>query len=508
MYKNYKNFLFNFILIILPLIYFLYLNPHRNWIENYDQELWISYNAILYLSNLPQELFDGPHFLQVFLLSLFYKLLNIFDILNIKSINDLNKGALDLNLQEIIFFTRIYGLILGISFILLFKYFINKFILNNNYYSFCLSLSLLVSGGYLIHIQQHRVEIITLISFIVAIITLINFIQNQEKKFLFFFTFFLILSIITKVQIMFYSLLFFSLLLFFKKKLNYNDLKYLRFNLVKFFSLLAIILISIILRSEQIHSTIFLILYLTTINVIFYIFIFNKFDKKIIAIYHLNLFLFLSFIIIAIIVLLIPSADKELFYPFFRISKIRGHLIGELKGCCDIVVWIKFFFIYFFQNIKSVLNNLLLINFINFIFFEVIILLIIFKKSLRVEIIVFSITILLAFLGLKFIESFRGMSDYYEIYYGWFLLSVIAIFITKLKENVKNFIIFLTIVSSLLITFKDDFFKYDYKSQKINSKNQIYYKRICSEKEFTPMSFWPYWLNKIKYENVKIYCDW
>ena len=271
---------------------------------------------------------------------------------------------------------------------------------------------------------------------------------------------------------------------------------------------MAIILISIILRSEQIHSTIFLILYLTTINVIFYIFIFNKFDKKIIAIYHLNLFLFLSFIIIAIIVLLIPSADKELFYPFFRISKIRGHLIGELKGCCDIVVWIKFFFIYFFQNIKSVLNNLFLINFINFIFFEVIILLIIFKKSLRVEIIVFSITILLAFLGLKFIESFRGMSDYYEIYYGWFLLSVIAIFITKLKENVKNFIIFLTIVSSLLITFKDDFFKYDYKSQKINSNNQIYYKRICSEKEFTPMSFWPYWLNKIKYENVKIYCDW
>jgi hypothetical protein len=78
----------------------------------------------------------------------------------------------------------------------------------------------------------------------------------------------------------------------------------------------------------------------------------------------------------------------------------------------------------------------------------------------------------------------------------------------KLKENVKNFIIFLTIVSSLLITFKDDFFKYDYKSQKINSNNQIYYKRICSEKEFTPMSFWPYWLNKIKYENVKIYCDW
>ena len=100
------------------------------------------------------------------------------------------------------------------------------------------------------------------------------------------------------------------------------------------------------------------------------------------------------------------------------------------------------------------------------------------------------------------------MSDYYEIYYGWFLLSVIAIFITKLKENVKNFIIFLTIVSSLLISFKDDFFKYDYKSQKINSNNQIYYKRICSEKEFTPMSFWPYWLNKIKYENVKIYCDW
>jgi hypothetical protein len=508
MYKNYKNIFLNFILIILPLIYFLYLNPLRNWIENYDEELWVSYNALLYLSNLPQEKFDAPHFLQFFLLSLFYKLLNFFDILNIRNIDDLNKGYLNLNLQKIVFFTRIYGLILGISFILLIKYFINKFFLKNDNYSFCLTFSLLLSGGYLLHIQQHRVEIITLISFIIAVIALINFIQNQEKKNLFFFTFFFILSIMTKVQIMFYAPLFFSLIFFLKKKIYYNDYKHFKFDYIKFIFLLVIMLIAVILRSEQLHSIIFLILYLTLINIIFYIFIFNKFTKKIIATYHLNLFFFLSFIIIALIVLLIPSADKELFYPFFRISKIRGYLVGELKGCCDLIVWLKFFLIYFFQNIKSVFNNLLLINFINFIFFEIIVLLAIFRKYLTRKIIVSSIIILLAFLSLKLIEGFRGMSDYYEVYYGWFLLLAMALVLNRLKKNSKNFIIFFTIISSFLITFKDGYFQYNYKSQNISFKNQLYYNRICAEKEFTPMSFWPYWLNKVKYENVKIYCNW
>ena len=63
LFKKFEKIFINLILISVPLIYFLYLNPLRDWIENYDQELWISYNAVLYLSNLPQELFDAPHFL-------------------------------------------------------------------------------------------------------------------------------------------------------------------------------------------------------------------------------------------------------------------------------------------------------------------------------------------------------------------------------------------------------------------------------------------------------------
>ena len=508
MKKKFENILFNLILIILPLIYFLYLNPYREWIENYDQELWVSYNAVLYLSNLPQELFDAPHFLQIFLLSIFYKILNIFDLLNIKNMNDLNTGDLNSNLQTIIFYTRIYGLILGIFFILLIKYFINKFIFQNNKYSFFISLSLIFSGGYLIHIQQHRVEIITLISFLIAIISLINFIQNQNKKFLFIFTFFFILSIITKIQIMFYAPLFLVITIFFSKKINYEDFKYLRFNFYFLFFLLGGILISIIFSSEQLHSTFYLIIYLCLINIIFYFVIFKEFTKKIIVIYHLNLFLFISFIIISLIVFLIPSATKELFWPFFRISKIRGHLMGELTGCCNVIVWLKFFLLYFFKNIKVVYNNLLLINFVNLLFFEIIFLLVIFRKYLNSKIIVLSVLILFAFLFLKLIENFRSHMDYYEIYYGWFLLSSIAIILTKLRDKIKSFIIFVTIISSVLITYKDGFFHYDYQSKNISFKNQLYYNRICTEKNFSPMSFWPYWLNKIKYENVKIYCNW
>jgi hypothetical protein len=136
------------------------------------------------------------------------------------------------------------------------------------------------------------------------------------------------------------------------------------------------------------------------------------------------------------------------------------------------------------------------------------VLLAIFRKYLTRKIIVSSIIILLAFLSLKLIEGFRGMSDYYEVYYGWFLLLAMALVLNRLKKNSKNFIIFVTIISSFLITFKDGYFQYNYKSQNISFKNQLYYNRICAEKEFTPMSFWPHWLNKVKYENVKIYCNW
>lgn len=509
LFRKFENTLFNLILITIPLIYFLYLNPLRDWIENYDQELWISYNALLYLSNLSQELFDAPHFLQIFLLSIFYKILNIFDFLNIKSINDLNTGDLNSNLQKIIFFTRIYGLILGTFFILIIKYLLNKFIFQNNKSSLFLTLSLTFSGGYLIHIQQHRVEIITLISFLIAIISLINFIQNQDKKFLFFFTFFFILSIITKIQIMFYAPLLFLITLFFQKKINYQDEGLFKFSFYKFVILLSIFLISIIFRSEQIQSTLFLITYLSIINILFYFFIFKLFTKKFSAIYHLNLFLLISFIIISLMVLLIPSASKELFYPFFRISKIRGHLIDELRGCCDLLVWLKFFLIYFFKNIKTVFENLLLINYINFLFFEIILLLVVFRKFLNSRIIILTIIILLAFLGLKLIESFRALTNYYQIYYGWFLLIPIAKIIIKLKDKkLKFFIFFITLILSILTTIKDGFFHYNYASDEIKSKNQFYYNRICAEKDFLPMSFWPYWLNKIKYENIKIYCNW
>jgi len=509
LFRKFENILSNLILITIPVIYFLYLNPLRDWIENYDEELWISYNAVLYLSNLPQEKFDAPHFLQIFLLSIFYKILNIFNFLNIKSIDDLNTGDLNSNLQKIIFLTRIYGLILGIFFILIVKYILNKFIFQNDKSSLFLTLSLTFSGGYLIHIQQHRVEIITLISFLIAMISLINFIQNQDKKSLFFFTFFFILSIITKIQIMFYAPLLFFISLFFQKKINYQDERLFKFSFYKFVILLCIILILILLRSEQIYSTFFLIIYLIIINIFFYFFIFKLFTKKFAAIYHLNLFLLVSFIIISLIVLLIPSAQKELFWPFFKISKIRGYLMGELTGCCDLLIWLKFFLIYFFKNIKSVFENLLLINYINFLFFWIILLLVVFRKFLNSRIIILTIMILLAFLSLKLIESFRALMDYYQIYYGWFLLIPIAKIITKLRDKkLKFFIFFLTLIFSVLITIKDGFFHYNYASNEIKSKNQFYYGRICAEKDFLPMSFWPYWLNKVRYENIKIFCNW
>ena len=63
----------------------------------------------------------------------------------------------------------------------------------------------------------------TLLLFLISMITFINLIESQNKTFtkLFFFNFFIILSIINKVQIIFY-IPFFLLILLNYKKFNFH----------------------------------------------------------------------------------------------------------------------------------------------------------------------------------------------------------------------------------------------------------------------------------------------
>ena len=70
----------------------------------------------------------------------------------------------------------------------------------------------------------------TLLLFLISMITFINLIENQSKTFtkLFFFNFFIILSIINKVQIIFY-IPFFLLILLNYKKFNFFLKKILKF---------------------------------------------------------------------------------------------------------------------------------------------------------------------------------------------------------------------------------------------------------------------------------------
>ena len=143
----------------------------------------------------------------------------------------------------------------------------------------------------------------TLLLFLISMIIFINLIESQNKTFvkLFFFNFFIILSIINKVQIIFYIPFFLLILLNYKKfnfflKKNIQILIRNKKNLFYFFSSSFVVIFAIFLRSEQIHSSI----YLTSMYLIFLLSFYSikeiKNNEKIF--YKFNISLLLSFLII------------------------------------------------------------------------------------------------------------------------------------------------------------------------------------------------------------------
>ena len=113
--SNYKNYVNYFLIYIFFFIFFLsianYIDLNRHWSSVYDQELTLTYNALLFNSGLLQEYVDHSAYFSILFLSIFLKICNIFGLLKIYKFNLLDLNNLDESLQSIIFFTRIYSVI-------------------------------------------------------------------------------------------------------------------------------------------------------------------------------------------------------------------------------------------------------------------------------------------------------------------------------------------------------------------------------------------------------------
>ena len=107
------------------------INFNRHWTSFYDQEVTLAYNALLFNSGLLQEYTDHSGFFTILFLSIFLKILNIANLLSTYKFSIFNNNHnIDLDFQNIIFFTRVFSTICVSLFLSISFFFINYFFKN------------------------------------------------------------------------------------------------------------------------------------------------------------------------------------------------------------------------------------------------------------------------------------------------------------------------------------------------------------------------------------------
>ncbi len=501
--RNQEYISYFIVLLFGLIIFFLIQDPYESFFINYDQEFWNTYNSLLIYSGLEQEKYDEPGHISYFLFAVYLKIINFFQIIEVPTIYKINEiENVSKKIESLIFHSRLFGLIINLILSFLIIKIFKKFDTKNLIF---ITLILVTSNGFLTHTSQYRVEPMTLLLFLISMITFINLIDSQNKTFtkLFFFNFFIILSIINKVQIIFYIPFYLLILLNYNKfnfplKKNIQVLLRSKKNLFYFFSSSLIIVCAIFLRSEQIHSTI----YLTSIYFIFLLSFYCikeiRYNEKIL--YLFNISLLLSFLIIYFLINYVTYGGVNSFWVFFKISKIRGYL-GDtlLDQKHDTFLWIKDFIIFSFKNLQVMFFEIFKFKVSNIIIFLTIFLTIFSKEigrhlKLNIFIGIYLIT--------KFITLFRGDKFYYEIYFDWLVLLGIIIFFNhfKLKKKFINFIFITLIFTNLLNNFNEKNFYLinsgSYDKESYCSKNQIY----------SEMGIWSYYSKKISKNQILNLC--
>ena len=138
---------------------------------NYDQEFWHTYNAILIYSGIEQELYNDPGHLSYLLFAIYLEIINLFNIIDVPKISELNKTAqVSKKIQNLIFHARVFGFFVNIILTFLIIRLFKKFKSN---YLILFTIILLTSNGFLTHVSQYRVESMTLLFMIVALLILI-----------------------------------------------------------------------------------------------------------------------------------------------------------------------------------------------------------------------------------------------------------------------------------------------------------------------------------------------
>ena len=169
--KEIFYFIFCFIFfLILSINLAIYFDIDRHWTNIYDQEFTLAYNALLFNNGILQEFLDHSGYFTILFLSIFIKISQIFQIIDVYNLRSLLEYEnIDEPLQNIISLTRIYsGLSVAIwcMAVNLLFYYISK----SKLCSFFLSIIIFSFPGTIFHIYQLRTELLASFFMILALL--------------------------------------------------------------------------------------------------------------------------------------------------------------------------------------------------------------------------------------------------------------------------------------------------------------------------------------------------
>ena len=444
-----------FIFLIISKIYIDYFDLNRHWSSRFDQELTFTYNALLFNSGIKHEFIDHSAYFTILFLSIFIRISELFNFIDFYNLRTfLEKDDLDLSLQQIIPFVRIYG---GMS-IALWAVTVNLLfyqISNSKIFSFLLTIIILSMPGTIEHAWQLRTELMSSLFMILSLLMIVHYFKNESSKYqvekLFLFFIFLYSAILNKSQIFFYVPLLILFSLFFYKKINYLKLKFLKdlsdkkylyfFYLIVFFY----IILKLIIFKGSIISLIFILINIIGLNIVF-IYLAKKSNlNPLTYVNHLNLIMLLSFVIFKGILFIHPSTNEMAFNKTF--SNIMGVLqysvfAGETGAQSNITSTVNTIFFNLYSSISKYFSS---VNIYSILAVLTIIGNFLFRNKIGKKYIFFNYICILIPILFTFIGSFRNLANHYHIMWDFFFLIPFCIYIKNLNWKLNIFIILLII---------------------------------------------------------------
>ena len=410
-----------------------YFEFNRHWTSNIDHEFTLAYNSLLFNEGLKQEYTDHSGYFTILFLSIFIKIIHLLNLIEFNNLNGyLNSKNFEISSQKLVFYTRIYASI-SVGFMCYILNILSNQISKDKIFSFFITILFLFSYGTLTHLSQLRTELFASFFLILSIISLNKFIDKNKEHYLYLFFIFLYCAILNKAQVFFY-VPFVLGLFYFKYKVT-NRIEFKFYSLIKekkillpFFilAILYVILKSVYFKINPL-SLCFLIFIILSINIFFYKITLKSNSGIIENLIKLNLILVISFIIFKFLLKLHPSnnemAFKNTFFDILNNIKYSTLHSIELSFFGIINEFLSKFLIVINYIFSSINFNLALIISILLIFFITIF----SNEKLSKKNIIFVLFSFITYFFILYINSFRGLTSYYEIFSQFFLILPLCI---------------------------------------------------------------------------------